>query len=271
MAQLSQPDAQLLEQIERLAPQLAAAQNIAVSTGAGVSAESGVPTFRDAQTGLWAKYDPVMLASLDGFKRDPATVWKWYDERRQNIRAVEPNPGHFALAQWEQAWRGAGRTFQLLTQNIDDLHGRAGSTDIIELHGNIWWVRPLDGTMADARRLDDCPLAQHPPLDEHGRVLRPHVVWFSEQLDPLNIEAAFDAARACDVMLVVGTSSVVYPAAALPMFALRHGATVIEINPHPTEFGALATACLRAASGVALPLLTDLVLTPFTDFTDSAR
>lgn len=260
MAQPSQPDPQLLEQIERLAPQLAAAQNIAISTGAGVSAESGVPTFRDAQTGLWAKYDPVMLASIDGFRRDPATVWKWYDERRQTIRAVEPNAGHYALAQWEQAWRDAGRTFQLITQNIDDLHGRAGSSDIIELHGNIWWVRPLHGTLLEARRLDDCPLAQHPPLDEQGRVLRPHVVWFNEQLDPLNIEAAFDAASACDVMLVVGTSSVVYPAAALPLYALRHGAAVIEVNPQPTEFSPLASACLRGASGIVLPVLLEQVL-----------
>jgi NAD-dependent deacetylase len=259
MAGPGQLDAQLLAQIDQLAPRLASAQYIAVSTGAGVSAESGVPTFRDAQTGLWAKYDPVMLASIDGFKRDPATVWKWYDERRQTIRLVEPNPGHYALARWEQAWRNAGREFQLITQNIDDLHGRAGSTDIIELHGNIWWVRPLGGTLADAQRLDDCPLAQHPPLDGQGRVLRPHVVWFNEQLDPLNVEAAFDAAKTCDVMLVIGTSAVVYPAAALPMFALRHGALVIEVNPHATEFSQLASACLRAASGVVLPALLERV------------
>jgi NAD-dependent deacetylase len=259
-AKRAQPDATLAQQIERIAPLLAGARSVTVSTGAGVSAESGVPTFRDAQTGLWAKYDPVMLASIDGFRRDPATVWKWYDERRQSIRRVQPNPGHYALAQWEQAWRAAGREFQLVTQNIDDLHGAAGSTDIIELHGNIWWVRPLHGSIRDAFRFDDCPLTQHPPIDSQGRVLRPHVVWFGEQLDPLYIEAAFDAAASCDVMLVVGTSAVVYPAAALPAYAQRGGATVIEINPNPTEFSSLAHTCLRGPSGEVLPALLEQVL-----------
>lgn len=256
----AQLDPRLLEQIEQLAPKLAAARSIAVSTGAGVSAESGVPTFRDAQTGLWAKYDPVMLASVDGFRHDPADVWKWYDERRQNILKVQPNPGHYALARWEQAWRSAGREFQLITQNIDDLHGVAGSTGIIEMHGNIWWVHPLHGSTREAFRLDDCPLSEHPPKDAQGRVLRPHVVWFGEQLDPLNVEAAFDAAARCDAMLVVGTSAVVYPAAALPAFAQRHHALVVEVNPNPTEQSQYAQACLRAPSGVALPALVEKVL-----------
>jgi NAD-dependent deacetylase len=253
-------DSALREQVEALAPKLAAARCIVVSTGAGVSAESGVPTFRDAQTGLWAKYDPVMLASIDGFRRDPATVWKWYDERRQTIRHVQPNPGHYALARWENAWRSAGREFQLITQNIDDLHGLAGSREIIELHGNIWWVRPLNGAMSEAFRLDDCPLPEHPPHDAQGQVLRPHVVWFGEQLDRLNVEAAFDYAERCDALLVAGTSAVVFPAAALPGYALRNGAIVVEVNPHATEFSRQASACLRAPSGVALPALVERVL-----------
>jgi len=245
--------------IERLAPVAARAQHIAVLTGAGVSAESGIPTFRDAQTGLWARYDPVMLASYEGFVSDPATVWKWYDERRAQMRQSQPNPGHVALAEWEERWRGMGREFTLITQNIDDLHGRAGSTGIIELHGNIWLARPLDGAMSDARRLDDCPLAEYPPCDAQGRMLRPHVVWFGEMLDPLVIEAAFDAAAQCDLMIVAGTSSVVFPAAALPHAARRNRATLVEVNPSVTDLTAGVDFALSAPSGVALPALWERV------------
>jgi NAD-dependent deacetylase len=242
-------------EIERLAPVAAEANCIAVLTGAGVSAESGVPTFREAQTGLWTKYDPVMLASVDGFNRDPETVWKWYDERRQTIKTVEPNPGHYALAEWEANWHGIGRRFQLITQNIDDLHGKAGSREIIELHGNIWLVRPVEGRMDEAFRLDECPLKQRPPVDAEGRMLRPHVVWFGEMLDRLNIEAAFDIAGQCDLMFSIGTSSVVYPAAALPLTAKRAGVPVVEVNPQSTEFTPLADYVLAAPSGIALPAL----------------
>ena len=250
----------LHETIEHAAPLLAGARRIVVSTGAGVSAESGIPTFRDAQTGLWAKYDPVMLASIDGFRRDPALVWKWYDERRRAVRQAQPNPGHHALARWERAWLEAGREFQLVTQNIDDLHGRVGSRGVVELHGNIWYVRPLDGEMDEAFRLDECPLQEHPPRGKDGRVLRPHVVWFGEMLDPLCIEAAFDAARHCDALLVAGTSAVVYPAAALPAYAKRAGALAVEVNPHATEISAYCDFCLRAPSGEALPELLARVL-----------
>jgi NAD-dependent deacetylase len=248
-------DARLSAQLEQVAAIAARAANIAVLTGAGVSAESGIPTFRDAATGLWAKYDPVMLASYEGFKRDPATVWKWYDERRQSMRAAQPNPGHIALAQWEQAWRAAGREFTLITQNIDDLHGRAGSSGIIELHGNIWYVRPVDGAISDTRRLDECPLAQVPPLDAQGRMLRPHVVWFGEMLDPLTLQAAFEAVDGAQLVLVAGTSSVVYPAAALPYAAQRRGARVVEVNPNATDYSRRADFSLRANSGEALPEL----------------
>ena len=250
----------LTGEIERLAPIAAKAKRIVVSTGAGVSAESGIPTFRDATTGLWEKHDPVMLASLEGFRDDPAMVWKWYDERRQNMKACQPNPGHHAIAQWEKLWRDAGKDFQLITQNIDGLHNQAGSSGIIELHGNIWYVRPLDGTMADAYQLDTCPFESHPVYDDAGRLLRPHVVWFGEMLDPLTIEAAFEAAQSCDLLIVAGTSAVVYPAAALPQYALQNRATVVEVNPNATEFSSYATYSLRGPSGVVLPALLERVM-----------
>ena len=246
---------ELTERLDNIAGIAARAQRIAVLTGAGVSAESGIPTFRDAQTGLWEKYDPVMLASIDGFFDDPALVWKWYDERRQTMKQVEPNPGHYALAEWEANWRDAGRQFQLITQNIDDLHGRAGSRDIIELHGNIWYVRALDAADDEAFLLEQCPLAEHPPRDSEGRVLRPHVVWFGEQLDPLKIQAAFDAASGCDFCIVAGTSAVVFPAAAVPYEARRNDATLIEVNPNATELTRVANFALALPSGVALPEL----------------
>ncbi len=249
----------VMHAIASLAPIAAKAKRIVVSTGAGVSAESGIPTFRDATTGLWAKHDPVMLASIEGFLDDPAMVWKWYDERRQNMRACKPNPGHSAIAQWEKLWRDGGKGFQLITQNIDGLHNQAGSSEIIELHGNIWFVRPLDGTMADAYQLDTCPFESHPVYDDSGRLLRPHVVWFGEMLDPLVIEAAFEAAQRCDLLIVAGTSAVVYPAAALPQYALRSGATVVEVNPNATEFTDYANYSLRGPSGVVLPELLEQV------------
>ncbi len=243
------------EQLDRIADIAARAQRIAVLTGAGVSAESGIPTFRDAQTGLWEKYDPVMLASIEGFTEDPALVWKWYDERRQTMKQVEPNPGHYALAEWESAWRDAGREFQLVTQNIDNLHGRAGSRDIIELHGNIWYVRALDASIDEAFLFEQCPLEECPPRDTQGRLLRPHVVWFGEQLDPLKIQAAFDAASACDLCIVAGTSAVVFPAAAVPYEAKRNNATLIEVNPNSTELTRFATYAIPLPSGAGLPEL----------------
>ena len=251
--------ADVLARIDELTPVAAKARRVVVSTGAGVSAESGVPTFRDAQTGLWAKYDPVMLASYEGFCDDPATVWKWYDQRRQNMRGCRPNPGHVAIAEWQQSWRADGRGFTLVTQNIDDLHNQAGSSGIIELHGNIWFVRPLDGRLADAYRLDICPFESHPVYDDSGRLLRPHVVWFGEMLDPAKIDAAFAAAQNCDLLIVAGTSAVVYPAAALPQVALRGGATVVEVNPNPTELTRYADYVLQGTSGFVLPALWERV------------
>jgi NAD-dependent deacetylase len=246
---------ELAAALAEIIPLTAQAQRIAVLTGAGVSAESGIPTFRDAQTGLWAKYDPVMLASPEGFAEDPRRVWQWYDERRHKMRQCGPNPGHVALAQWERRWRELGREFHVLTQNIDGLHTLAGSSEVIELHGNIWYARPTQGAYSDARLLNQCPLAELPPRDERGRLLRPHVVWFGETLNPAVLTAAFESTDRCDLMLVVGTSSWVYPAAALPHAVLRRRAAVVEINPNPTELTRYATHALGGPSGQVLPAL----------------
>lgn len=233
---------------------LSAAKSVVALTGAGVSAESGVPTFRD-KDGLWDKYDVTTLATPEAFEDDPAFVWKWYDWRRQKVKSVEPNSGHFALAEIERICAARGAPFTLVTQNIDNLHTVAGSKNILELHGNIWKAR-LWGTGPDdigVRDFHECPLAEIPPLDETGRLLRPHIVWFGEMLSPLVIESAHIAASACDAMLVIGTSNMVYPSAALPYMALRRGAAVIEINPGETGLSADATISIRAASGEVLP------------------
>jgi NAD-dependent deacetylase len=247
--------ANLLAELELIAKVAVQVNCVAVLSGAGVSAESGIPTFRDAQTGLWAKYDPVMLASLEGFTENPEQVWRWYDERRQAMRQCQPNPGHHALAQWERCWHDLGRTFTVATQNIDGLHAQAGSRDVIELHGNIWYARPLRGRRSEAQPLPTCPLPALPPYDNQGRLLRPHVVWFGEMLDPAVLQAGIDLAERCDLMLVAGTSALVYPAAALPLAALRRRAVVVEINPNATEFSHQATYSLRGPSGVILPAL----------------
>lgn len=242
--------------LDALARAAARARGVLVSTGAGVSAESGIPTFRDAQTGLWAKHDPVMLASVEGFREDPLTVWRWYDERRQAMRAAQPNSGHLALAEWEALWLSLGREFCLATQNIDGLHQRAGSRNVIELHGSIWEARPDGAGFEHAQPLEACPLPDLPPVDANGRLLRPNVVWFGEMLDPRNQSRAFELAQRCDLLIVAGSSSVVYPAAALPLLALEsRQATVVEINPQPTELSALVHHRIAGPSGEVLPQL----------------
>jgi NAD-dependent deacetylase len=243
--------------LEKLIPLAAGARNVFVFTGAGISAESGIPTFRDAQTGLWAKYDPVMLASLDGFRADPANVWKWYDERRQTMRQSRPNAGHAALCEWQTLLSQVDGKLHIATQNIDDLHRIAGTADLIELHGNIWDVRPLGADFSEAYRLDECPLSMIPPKDEKGRTLRPNVVWFGEMLDDALLQRAFELAMHADLALSIGTSSLVYPAAALPFVAREHGATLVEINPQRTELTAAADFVLQETSARVLPLLVD--------------
>ena len=224
-------------------------------TGAGVSAGSGIPTFRDALSGLWSKHDPVMLASIEGFLKDPALVWRWYDERRQDLARKSPNAGHHALAQWQVLWNRAGRQFSLATQNIDDLHRLAGSRDVLELHGNIWWVRGVGAPHSEAVELRDCPLLDIPPTDQDGRLQRPHVVWFGEELDSAQLEAAHTAATRADMFFCIGTSALVFPAAGLAYSALRSGVRVVEVNPEPTDLSPHATDVLRGPSDVLLPQL----------------
>jgi NAD-dependent deacetylase len=226
------------------------ARSIAALTGAGVSAESGVPTFRDAQTGLWAKYDPQELATPSAFVRNPKFVWDWYAHRRESVGEAQPNAGHRALAAMEQ--RVA--EFTLITQNVDGLHQAAGSASVVELHGNIRRVRCSRGCGVIADWAE--PRADEPPRCARcGAFLRPDVVWFEELLPEDALERAERATRHCDALLVVGTAAEVYPAAALPLTAQRCGAALVEVNPHETALSDRADYVLRGPSGVVLPAL----------------
>lgn len=239
----------------RAAERIAAAKQIVVLTGAGVSKESGIPTFRDALTGLWAQYDPEKLATPEGFLADPPLVWQWYDYRRKMVANIEPNPGHYALARL-----GELKPLTLITQNIDGLHQKAGSKNVIELHGNIKKFICFD----KRHEIRDVPFDLPEPLScpQCQSMVRPAVVWFGEALPP---EAMSKSSRLAyqmsgdDVFLVIGTSGLVQPAASLPYWAHQSGATVIEINPDVTPIGDLADIFLQGPSGVVLPELVDLV------------
>lgn len=213
--------------IEEVRARVAAAKTIAVLTGAGISADSGVPTFRGPE-GLWRTYHAEELATPEAFARDPRLVWEWYDWRRGLIAAKRPNAAHYALAELER--RSPDMT--LITQNVDGLHARAGSRHLQELHGNIWITRC---TACGRRAADDrvpLPLSPGLPVCETcGGLLRPHIVWFGEALEPSVIGAAAAAAASCELFLVVGTSGVVQPAASLAMMAREAGAFVVEVNP----------------------------------------
>jgi len=225
------------------------ARHVAVLTGAGVSAESGVPTFRDAQTGLWAKFRPEELATPEAFAANPKLVWEWYDGRRRTLASVKPNAGHHALA------RMAARVpkLELFTQNVDGLHALAGSPEVIELHGNIHRNKCFVENVVVREWVET---GEVPPRCPHcGGHLRPDVVWFGELLPPGALSRAEAAAERCDVFFSVGTATAVYPAAQLPVTALAHGATVIEVNPEPTPLTSRASFSLRGASGVVLPQL----------------
>ncbi|QHE76384.1 SIR2 family NAD-dependent protein deacylase [Hydrogenophaga sp. PBL-H3] len=227
------------------------ARHIAVLTGAGMSAESGVPTFRDAQTGLWSKFNPQDLATEAAFRAHPQRVWDWYAHRREMIDRVEPNAGHVALATY--ALRHPGR-LTLITQNVDGLHQRAGSVDVLALHGNIAEDQWLDAPRACCQV--DAIEAGHPPRCQVcGNLRRPAVVWFGEHLSAATLEVAELAARDCNLMLVVGTSGEVYPAAGLALIAHQCGARVVIVNPEPTPLDAVAEQCLPEPAAVCLPQL----------------
>jgi NAD-dependent deacetylase len=227
------------------------ATRIVVLTGAGVSAESGVPIFRGAG-GLWRQFRSEDLATPEAFARQPALVWEWYLWRREKIAAAQPNPGHRAIA----ALQRARPCVTLLTQNVDGLHERAGSPRPLELHGNLWRVRCQRGCGVSER--DDAASAPRSELTcTCGAWLRPDVVWFGEPLDSVVLEAATDAIEAADVVLVVGTSSVVYPVAALPHLARRRDARVVEINVDETPLTPHAHAVLRGTAAQVLPALAE--------------
>jgi NAD-dependent deacetylase len=234
---------------QSLASAIARARSVTVLTGAGVSAESGVPTFRDAQTGLWAQFDPQKLATPDAFRCNPKLVWDWYAWRRKLVAKADPNAGHRALAVLE----GRVSDFVLITQNVDGLHRRAGSRNVVELHGNIGRVKcSRENTIVEHwTEVGD----EVPRCAGCGALLRPDVVWFEETLPPDALQAAEDAARRCQILLVVGTSAEVYPAAALPYYAKSAGATIVEINPNPTPLSDVADYVLRAPAGAVLPAL----------------
>jgi NAD-dependent deacetylase len=231
------------------------ARRVVVLTGAGVSAESGVPTFRGTD-GLWRHHRAEDLATPEAFARDPRLVWEWYEWRRRLIATRRPNPAHEAIADLE----ARVQEFLLITQNVDGLHRQAGSRRLVELHGSLWRVRCLaEGTVTENLEV---PLPSLPPYCACGALVRPDVVWFGEALPPGAIRQAYDAAESCDVMLVVGTSALVQPAAALPMIGKAHGAYVVEVNLEPTPLSAFADECHHGKAGEVLPQLLGSLMRP---------
>ncbi len=238
---------------QKLIESIRTANKIAILTGAGISAESGIPTFRDALTGLWAQYNPQDLATPEAFARNPRLVWEWYSERRSLVTQVSPNPGHLALAAMERFVP----TVTVITQNVDGLHQRAGSTRVIELHGNIGRVKcSLEGTVVETWDEISTP----PPLCPHCHAfLRPDVVWFGELLPEQAMREAMKATANCDVFFSIGTSGLVYPAASLVDFARGSGATVVVINPDEEAQASSSFYRLSGHAGQVLPALVEVV------------
>lgn len=237
--------------IHQAADILAHARRLVVLTGAGISKESGIPTFREAQQGLWAQQDPQRLATLQGFLANPKLVWDWYQFRLGLVEQAQPNPGHRAIADLEQRLPQV----DVISQNVDGLHVQAGSRRVLELHGNIRRFKCLRGhtglTMADLAGQETAPpLCPQPGCQA---LVRPDVVWFGENLDYRVLNQAVAASEACDVMLIVGTSGVVQPAASLPYHAWNGRARIIEVNPQPSELTDLAYVYLAGPAGEVLP------------------
>ncbi len=231
--------------IDALANAVRAARTVTVLTGSGLSADSGVPTFRDAREGLWAHYRPEDLASPEAFERDPDTVWQWYRARRQQMAAVEPNAGHRALAELENRLPD----LRLITQNVDGLHQRAGHRDVIEFHGNLLGNRcHREGRVVQVDDATDAP----PSCPHCGGPVRPNVIWFGEAIPEEAIAAATMAARQCDLFVAVGTSAVVQPAAGLADLARGHGARIAEVNPEETALTGAVDIRVQARAAGAL-------------------
>ncbi|GAA1838561.1 NAD-dependent deacylase [Luedemannella flava] len=250
--------------MESAAAALREARRVVVFTGAGISAESGVPTFRDDLTGLWARFDPAQLATPEAFHEDPDLVWGWYEWRRARVRRAEPNAGHRATAAIERLIPDT----VVITQNVDDLHERAGSRGPVHLHGSLFAPRCVaepahPAAFPDA---DDEPTDPGegrripPPTCVHcGALVRPGVVWFGEALPEAALATAVEAAAACDVLLTIGTSGVVYPAAEVPRVAARSGATVVQVNPQPTPLDDVCGINLRGPAAEVLPALVSRI------------
>jgi NAD-dependent deacetylase len=239
------------EALKRAKEILLDAQSLVVFTGAGISAESGIPTFR-GQGGLWRQYRAMDLATPEAFARNPKLVWEFYNWRRELIAKAEPNPAHKALVELEKFFP----QFTLITQNVDGLHQKAGSQKIIELHGNIWWVRcTACPYLAEDRRV---PLPLLPHCPQCGALLRPHVVWFGETLDPNVLQKTAEVVETTEVMLVIGTSAVVHPAASFIVWAKQKGVRIIEVNLEKTPVSSLTDVTLLGKAGEILPkLVTD--------------
>ena len=226
---------------------------VAVLTGAGISAESGIPTFR-GKDGLWNKYDPTELATPSAFQRDPKLVWEWYDWRRQLIAKAQPNEGHRAIVELERRFKD----FTLITQNVDGLHQRAGSKKVIELHGNIWKVRCV--SCGEEYYKHKTPLEELPPRCKScGGLLRPGVVWFGESLPLDALQKAYDVSSEAELFIVVGTSAQVYPAAELPLIAKRNGARLIEVNPEETPITPYADESIREKATTGMKKVLDML------------
>ena len=250
------------EGLARAAELIAGARSVVVSTGAGMSRESGIPTFRDAMEGLWARFDPTELATEEGFRKNPARVWGWYAWRRRRVAQAVPHPGYGALVELERVVP----SLVVVTQNVDGLHAAAGSSDVVELHGNLRRLKCLDrhhpftGELAEAASDSDADAeADPPPCPVCGSPLRPDVVWFGEILPRAAVDRAWRLAAGSDVLLLVGTSGTVWPAAELPHVAKRAGRAVIEVNPAPSELTPLADVFLGGPAGEVLPALVRAV------------
>jgi NAD-dependent deacetylase len=241
-----------MKSLEKAAQGLRSARRVAVLTGAGVSAESGVPTFR-ASDGLWEGHRIEDVATPEGFHRDPELVWRFYNARRDNLSRVQPNPGHYALAALQDRFE----KFTLATQNVDGLHLAAGNRDVLELHGNVRRTRCLGCKQIEDRGLE--VLSDKPCCPHCGHFLRPDIVWFGEMLPVGVLEAASAAAESCDALLVVGTSAVVYPAAGMIPLAKDNHAMVIEVNLTPTEASLWVDVGLYGPSGEVLPKLVSAI------------
>jgi NAD-dependent deacetylase len=234
--------------IEKAIDKLIETKFLLVITGAGISAESGIPTFR-GNDGLWQNYRAEDLATPWAFERDPDTVWKWYDWRRGIIGKAEPNLGHLAIKQFEDLFDN----FFLITQNVDGLHGRTGIKNMVEIHGNLWRARCMKDSKTSM--LMDVPLKTIPPTCECGGLLRPDVVWFGESIPQSWIEKAYRVMDMCDTLIVAGTSGVVYPVASFPQTVKDNGGSVIEVNLEPTPISTIADISLFGKSGDILPKL----------------